>query len=55
MEIGKNKIEFLGLVIYEGKVELQTRVLQALAEFPDRILDKTQLHRFLGRLNFKLH
>ena len=55
MEIGKTKIEFLGIFIYEGKVELQTHVLQALAEFPDRILDKTQLHRFLGRLNFKLH
>jgi hypothetical protein len=55
MEIGKTKIEFLGLVIYEGKVELQTRVLQALAEFPDRILEKTQLQRFLGRLNFKLN
>jgi hypothetical protein len=55
MEIGKTKIEFLGLVIYEAKVELQTHVLQALAEFPDRILDKTQLHRFLGHLNFKLH
>lgn len=55
MEIGKTKIEFIGLVIYEGKKELQTRVLQALTEFPDIILEKTQLHRFLGRLNFKLH
>jgi len=52
LEIGKTKMEFLGLVIFQGSVELQTYVLQALEKFTDKIVDRTQLQRFLGCLNY---
>ena len=43
MEIGKNKIEFLGFIIQKGQVVLQDHVLSCFNKFPDEILDKTQL------------
>jgi hypothetical protein len=45
-------MEFFGLVISQGSVKLRTHVLQALVEFYDKIIDKTQLQRFLGCLNY---
>ena len=51
MVIGKTKIEFLGIIPPQGKVELHEHVLKSLGKFPTRILFKTQLERFLGCLN----
>jgi hypothetical protein len=48
----KTKIEYLGLIISQGCIELQDHVLKALFEFPDEIMDTKQLHRFLGSLNY---
>ena len=52
MEIGKTEIEFLGFKIQKGQVILQEHVLQGFKIFPHEILDKTQLQRFLGSLNY---
>ena len=52
MEIGKIEIEFLGLKINKGTVVLQNHVLQIFIKFPDQIMEKTQLQRFLGSLNY---
>ena len=35
----QTKIEYLGLILSQGEVELQDHVLKKLAEFPDEILD----------------
>jgi hypothetical protein len=40
MEFAKTKIEYLGLILSQGKIEMQEHVLKALSEFPDKILDK---------------
>ena len=52
MEIGKTEMEFLGFKIQRGQVILQKHVLNVFNKFPDQILDKTQLQRFLGSLNY---
>jgi hypothetical protein len=48
----KTKIEYLGLILSRGSVELQDHVLKKLSEFPDEILEQKQLQRFLGCLNY---
>ena len=50
MEIAKNEIDFLGFSIQKGQVILQKHVLNVFSHFPDHILDKVQLQRFLGSL-----
>jgi len=52
MEIGQTEIEFLGLKIKHGQVVLQEHVLLVFCKFPDKILEKVQLQRFLGSLNY---
>ena len=52
MEIGKKDIEFLGYKISQGQVILQEHVLKGFAHFPNQILEKVQLQRFLGSLNY---
>jgi hypothetical protein len=48
----KTKIEYLGLILSRGSVELQDHVLKKLSEFPDEIMEKKQLQRFLGCINY---
>jgi hypothetical protein len=55
IEFAKTRIEYLGLILAEGKVELQENVLKSLQNFPDEILDKRKLQRFLGCLNYIIH
>ena len=52
MEIGKTEIDFLGFSIQKGQIILQKHVLNVFNHFPDHILDKVQLQRFLGRINY---
>jgi putative transposase len=52
MEFVKTRIEYLGLILSQGKIELQEHVLKALLEFPDVIIDNKHLQRFLGSLNY---
>ena len=44
----QTKIRFLGYNIYQGKISPIDRVIK----FADEILDKSQLQRFLGSLNY---
>jgi hypothetical protein len=48
----QTRIEYLGMILTQGTVELQDHVLKKLSEFPDEILDTKQLQRFLGCLNY---
>ena len=52
MKIGKKDIEFLGYIISKGQVILQEHVLKVFAHFLDQIMEKVQLKRFLGSLNY---
>ena len=45
-------MDFLGFKIQKGQVILQNHVLNVFSKFLDQILDKTQLQRFLGSLNY---
>jgi len=51
-QIGKVKIDYLGLHIEKGHVELQPHVLTHLLKFPDIITDVKTLQRFLGCMNY---
>ena len=52
MEIGKTEIDFLGFKIQKVQVILKKHVLSVFSHFPDHILEKVQLQRFLGSLNY---
>ena len=52
MEIGIKNVDFLGLNISDGSITLKNHVLLNLQNFPEKILDNTQLQRFLGSLNY---
>jgi len=48
----QTKIEYLGLILSKGEVELQDHILKKITEFPNEILDQKQLQRFFGCLNY---
>ena len=48
----QTKIRFLGHTIQNGKIKPIDRAIEFANKFPDEILDKTQLQRFLGSLNY---
>ena len=48
----QTKVRFLGHNIYQGKISPIDRAIQFADKFPDEILEKTQLQRFLGSLNY---
>ena len=52
MELCRTKIKFLGHNIEDGQIALQQHSMEFADKFPDVILDKTQLQRFLGCLNY---
>ena len=52
MYLEKEEIEFLGLYIKGGKIELQEHVIKKVLDFPDKIEDTKQLQAFLGLLNY---
>ena len=43
---------FLGFDIHHGLIKPIDRVIKFVGKFPDQILDKTQLQRFLGSINY---
>lgn len=55
MDLFQTKIRFLGHIIEKGQIRLQSHAVDFANKFPDRILDKTQLQRFLGSLNNVSH
>ena len=52
IKLFQTKIRFLGYNIYQGKISPIDRVIKFADKFPDEILDKSQLQRFLGSLNY---
>jgi hypothetical protein len=48
----QTKVRFLGYNIDQGQIHPIDRSLQFADKFPDVILEKTQLQRFLGSLNY---
>ncbi|KAK6150679.1 hypothetical protein DH2020_015611 [Rehmannia glutinosa] len=54
MSLFQTKIRFLGHYISQGTITPIERSLQFANKFPDKILDKTKLQRFLGSLNYVL-
>lgn len=54
ISIFQTKIRFLGHYITQGTITPIERCLQFGQKFPDQILDKKQLQRFLGCLNYVL-
>ena len=51
-QVGKVRIEYLGLHIKQGHIELQPHVLLHLLKFADILLDENMIQRFLGCLNY---
>ena len=52
IKLFQTKIRFLGYNIYQGKISPIDKVIKFADKFPDEILDKFQLQRFLGSLNY---
>uniref|UniRef100_A0A7N0VLE7 Reverse transcriptase domain-containing protein n=1 Tax=Kalanchoe fedtschenkoi TaxID=63787 RepID=A0A7N0VLE7_KALFE len=52
MLIFQTKIRFLGHNIEKGKIVPINRSIEFASKFPDEILEKQQLQRFLGSLNY---
>ena len=52
MEICKEKINFLGHEIGEGKIYLQEHIAKKILKFPDSMNDKKVLQQFLGIVNY---
>ena len=52
MEICKERINFLGHEIGEGKIYLQEHIAKKILEFPDNMSDKKVLQQFLGIVNY---
>jgi len=48
----QTKIRFLGHMIFQGKIIPIDRAIEFADKFPYQIIDKTQLQRFLGCLNY---
>ena len=48
----QTKVRFLGHWIYQGSITPIERAIQFADKFPDQIIDKNQLQRFLGCLNY---
>ena len=52
IKLFQTKIRFLGHYISQGMIVPIERSLDFASKFPDQILDKNQLQRFLGSLNY---
>ena len=52
LEICKEKINFLGHEIGEGKIHLQELIAKKILQFPDAMNDKKKLQQFLGLVNY---
>ena len=52
IKLFQTKVRFLGYEIFEGQIRPIDRAIQFADKFPDIIIDKTQLQRLLGSLNY---
>ena len=51
-EIAKEHIKFLGLQIGHHGIEMQPHVCEKIANFPDKLVERKQVERFLGCINY---
>ena len=52
MQLFQTTIEFLGVVIGKGQIVLQPHISEKICNFPDKIEETKELHKFLGLLNY---
>ena len=52
MQLFQHTIEFLGVIIGNGKILLQPHILEKILTFPDKIEDTKELQKFLGLLKY---
>jgi hypothetical protein len=52
MKICKERINFLGHEIGDGKIYLQEHIAKKILQFPDSMNDKKVLQKFLGIVNY---
>lgn len=52
MKIGCRKIEFLGVIIGQGQVELHKHISANILEIPNKLEGLTQIKSFLRKLNY---
>ena len=52
IKLKETHVRFLGFDIHHGLIKPIDRVIKFVGKFPDQILDKTQLQRFLGSINY---
>ena len=52
MVLFQDNIDFLGIHILNGKIQMQPHVLTKLSEFPDELKDTKIIQCFLGVLNY---
>ena len=52
MQLFQYTIEFLAVIIGDGKILLQPHILEKILTFPDKIEETKKLHKFLELLNY---
>ena len=52
MLLFQGSIDFLGIHVINGKIQMQPHVLTKLSEFPDYLTDTKMIQIFLGVLNY---
>ena len=52
MKLFQQTIEFLGVIIGNGKIILQPHILEKILTFPDKIEETKELQNILGLLNY---
>ena len=52
MVLFQDSIDFLGIHVINGKIQMQPHVLTKLSELPDELQDTKIIQRFLGVLNY---
>ena len=52
MQLFQQTIEFLGIIIGNGKILLQPHISEKILTFPNKIKDTKELQKFLGLLNY---
>ena len=50
--IGKESIDFLGMVLHDGHYHLRPHIAEELTKFSDTYLNKKQIQQFLGIVNY---
>ena len=52
MLLFQDSIDFLGIHVVNGKIQMQPHVLTKLSKFPNELRDTKTIQHFLGELNY---